>query len=103
MKQPNKKFLAALLEYANATPKVLSLLYDLDLMPEQTMKTPSAYNQTLNVVLHCRAIQADALRHAASECGGRIDSLKHAAYNVACHECAISIEAEAERLEASHE
>lgn len=87
-----------LLQFANETPKVLSLLYDLDLMPEQTVDKP-AYAMTMNVIAHCVALRAETLRHAASECQRRINPLKAPSYNTACSECQVFIEAEAERLE----
>lgn len=57
-----------LIGYANENATVLSLLYDLDLMPEQTHDKPEQYAMTLNVIAHCRKIRADALRHAAGVC-----------------------------------
>jgi hypothetical protein len=35
------------LAYLNKTPELLSLLYDLDLMPEQLVKRSSQWNQML--------------------------------------------------------
>lgn len=46
-----------------------------------------------------RAIQADMLLHAAELCRQRIAQIKNEAHNIACTECAVTIEAEAYRLE----
>lgn len=82
-----------LIGYANENATVLSLLYDLDLMPEQTHDKPEQYAMTLNVIAHCRKIRADALRHAAGLCraGGRTEDIENAE----------AIEAEVAKLEAS--
>jgi len=45
------------------------------------------------------ALQADALRHAAEICRQRILPMKNEAHNIACTECSITLQAEAERVE----
>lgn len=53
-----------LISYANKTPKVLSLLYDLDLMPEQ-VQDGRGRGRMLGVIAHCVAIRGNALLDAA--------------------------------------
>jgi hypothetical protein len=47
---------AEVLKYINGTPELLSMLYDVDLLPEQTMNDSRQWLRTLLVVrLHRRA------------------------------------------------
>lgn len=51
-----------LLEYANADQGLLCLLYDLDLMPEQTINTKK-YEDTLAIIDHWRAARLEDHAH----------------------------------------
>jgi hypothetical protein len=88
-----------LLRFANETPAVLSLLYDLDLLPEQTAKMPHPYAQTMTVISHCMKLQADALRSAAQLCESAFNDPGWSGhYKNAAKTCANTILAEADKL-----
>jgi hypothetical protein len=44
-----------LINYLNETPRLLSLLYDIDLMPEQTMDSSKYWKKTLVIIEHWKA------------------------------------------------
>ncbi len=46
---------------ANSSPRLQSLLYDLNLLPEQTLGNPKAWAYTVTVVEHMNAALDDAL------------------------------------------
>lgn len=51
----------------NMYPLLQSLLYDLGLLPEQTMGHPSLWNKTVTAVLHMEALRAELSRPSTGE------------------------------------
>jgi len=43
-----------LIAYLNNTPQVLSLLYDLDLLPEQLAEGSKDWNRMITLLYHCK-------------------------------------------------
>lgn len=56
-----------LLRYINATPVVLSLLYDLDLLPEQLERKTPRWMQMLCIASHFKAATSPATPPAQSD------------------------------------
>lgn len=49
LKMIEESYIKDLYQYINETPRLLSLLYDIDLLPEQTMNEPIYHIKTLRI------------------------------------------------------
>ncbi|HLP30744.1 MAG TPA: hypothetical protein VK150_05240 [Geothrix sp.] len=70
---PKEEAIQEVLRYINATPEMQSILYDIDLLPEQTMKHPGNWMRTCMVVqIYQHAIKQEA---RVAELGAQLSPL----------------------------